>query len=242
MNISIPKIAPLIHGYTFKFKQGVNLITGLNGTGKTRIAAELIKAILDDKNFPVDPSLILVDEDFSRFAYSKFYKVIENSLNPELQNIICEKANHILFSNNSLTAKPIGKIVFTHQQFRFENLSSSAAGEIFLLYLSLLLAFRDLDKQLEDMPLIIDGAFGILDLAHRNFAFELLRKHCKYTILLGHPYTIDFLDSEALKTQFSTTYKIVVKIPKDKDLEGMFGHTEITGDPSEEYLCKIETV
>jgi hypothetical protein len=240
INISIPKITPLTDGYTFQFKEGVNLITGLNGSGKTRIANELIKSIYIDPQHHLDPSLILIGENICRFVDSKFLKELISSSESTVHTQICETANNILISYDPLARKPIGKIIFVDRKFRFENDSLAAYSERFLLAFSLILTCRILNKQLENIPLIFDGVLGLLDRSDINFLIELIRKYIKFSVLLENPCAIDFLDYGVKKSKFSNHYKLVLKIPKERYRESMNGYLEITSIPSEEYGSKIE--
>jgi adenylylsulfate kinase-like enzyme len=51
LNIAIPQIDPFENSHTFIFRPGISLITGLNGSGKSIIAREILKQILIQKNY-----------------------------------------------------------------------------------------------------------------------------------------------------------------------------------------------
>jgi uridine kinase len=215
------------------------LITGLNGTGKTRVANELIRSIGIAAKCHFDSELILIDENFLGFANSNFFKKLVTDSNPMLQNQICDLGNNILFSDHFVPFKSIGKIIHTDQKITFENLSSLAFSEKFLLDFTLMLSYRILNKQFENIPVVVDGMLGILNYPDRIVFIKLLKKYIKFSILLETPSTMDFLDYDAKKNKLSSHYKLVLKIPKERYHDKMNEYLEITNTPTEYDLCKI---
>lgn len=216
MQIAIPKIEPIKNGHKFIFKPGINLITGLNGSGKSRIAKVIFCKILKKYNVSSFQNLILLSEEkyFSYVGLDNDYLNDPNIfLGSNSQKIICQKANSIyaeLFNRKEVSEE----ITFKNNIFIYER--NCGAGERFIMNLITFLAYRTTNEKFKDVPLIVDGLLDMLDLSQRNIAFKLLNQYIEHTILFANPSFLDYLGYEESFSKFASRYKIVMRIHKDR--------------------------
>lgn len=233
LKIVIPQIDPFEYGHTFVFKPGLNLITGLNGCGKSRVAKEILKKILSTKTETLNTNLILLEEGLFRDITPQLLGDPEIFLGSDSQKMVCDKANNIYKS----FAKPnafFEKIIFTDNCFTQKNLGG--ASERVLLNLITLIAYRVTKEQYQGTPLIIDGVFNILDNAYQDLAIKLIKNYNEYAILLTYPQSLSYFDFNDIANH----YKIITKIHKDHFQSGFEGYAEITETKSQDYSCRIE--
>lgn len=233
LNIAIPQIDPFENSHTFIFRPGINLITGLNGSGKSRIAREILKQILiQKKTTSLNINLVLIEEFFNDIT-PEFLQDPEIFLDSHDQKMVCDKANFIYKD----IAKPnafFEKIIFKNNCFTQERIGG--ASERAILNLITLIAYRATKEKYQEIPIIIDGSFGILDKAYQDLAIRLLKIHAKYAVLLTYPQSIGYLDFNDIASH----YKILTRIHKDRFKHDFDGHAERTETKSQDFFSRIE--
>ena len=239
LQISIPQIYPIKNNYTFAFKPGVNLITGLNGSGKSRIA----KALLEKINTSLNANLILLNENFPLKITPFYLKDSEISENSNFQKTICAKANAMhseLFNQQEI----LETIIYRDNVFTFQP--TRGAGERTLLNLIILLAYRTSKANYYNIPLIIDSCFSVLDTSHMLLVIKLLNRYTKYSILFSNPAFLNYPDFKDLTHQFVSHHKIIMNINKDRLnvlQHDHGGHLEATETRATDYLdCRIVSI
>jgi hypothetical protein len=234
LKISIPQIDPLETGYTFVFGPGINLITGLNGSGKSRVAKGIFEKILIQNTVLLNTNLVLLEEFFKDIT-PEFLQDPEIFLGSHNQKIICDKANSIYKD----IAKPnafFEEIIFKDNCFKQERMGG--AGERAILNLITLIAYRATKEKYQEIPIIIDGSFGILDKPYQDLAIRLIKIYTKYAILLTYPQSIGYLDFDDIASH----YKIITKIHKDRFQHDFDGHAQLTETKSQAFFSRIELV
>lgn len=234
LKISIPQIDPFEASHTFIFRPGINLITGLNGSGKSRVAREILEQILIQNTASLNTNLVLLEEFFNDIT-PEFLQDPEIFLGSHYQKTVCDKANSIY---NDI-AKPnafFEKIIFKDNCFTQERIGG--AGERAMLNLITLIAYRATKEKYQEIPIIIDGSFGILDKAYQDLANGLLKIYTKYAILLTYPQSIGYLDFDDIASH----YKIITKIHKDRFQHDFDGHAELTETKSQDFCSRIKLV
>lgn len=232
--IAIPQIDPFEDSHAFIFRPGINLITGLNASGKSKVAEEILKKILITNTATLNANLILLEENLFRDITPQLLGDPEIYLGSDYQKMVCAKANNIYKD----FAKPnafFEKIIFRGNCFAQENLGG--ASERALLNLITIIAYRATKEQYQGIPLIIDGVFSILDRAYHDLAIRLLKLYTNYAILLTYPQFLDYLDFDDI----SSHHKIVTKIHKDHFQHDFDGHAELTEINSQNFYSRIES-
>lgn len=78
LKIAIPQIVPFEDSHTFIFRPGINLITGLDGSGKSRVARAILEQILIQNATSLNTNLVLLEE-FIKDITPEFYKILKFS-------------------------------------------------------------------------------------------------------------------------------------------------------------------
>jgi len=232
LKVAIPQIDPFEDGHTFVFRPGINLITGLNASGKSRVAGKILEQILIKNAASLNTNLILLEEFFKDIT-PEFLQDPEIFPGSYYQKMVCDKANSVYKE----IAKPntfLEKIVFKDNCFTQDRIGG--AGERAILNLITLVAYRATKEKYQEIPIIIDGSFGILDRAYQDSAIRLLKLYTKYAILLTYPQSTSYLDFNDIARH----YKIITKIHKDHFKHDFDGHAELTEIKSQDFFSRIE--
>lgn len=125
------------------------------------------------------------------------------------------------------------EIIFKDNCFTQERVGG--AGEHAILNLITLIAYRVTKEKYQEIPIIIDGSFGILDKAYQDLAIGALKIYTKYAILLTYPQSKGYLDFDDIASH----YKIITKIHKDRFQHDFDGHAELTETKSQDFFSRI---